>query len=111
MASCFGSTDFSLCAFSFGFASVRSKTNIPIPKQVRTHFNLCAFSLDLHLHVQKSHKREGYLLSVQEEEGREEGRMWVFIRPGVVRSAKEKNVKLAHLFCPIHPFDATYPFL
>jgi hypothetical protein len=37
--------------------------------------------------------------------------MWVFIRPGVVRSAKEQNVKRALKLCPIHPFDATYPFL
>jgi hypothetical protein len=42
--------------------------------------------------------------------GREEGRMWVFIRPGVVRSANEKKVKLGQGFCPIHRFDGNYQF-
>ena len=31
--------------------------------------------------------------------------MWVFIRPGVVRSANEEKVKLGREFCPIHRFD------
>jgi hypothetical protein len=42
--------------------------------------------------------------------GREEGRMWVFIRPGVVRSANEEKAKLRQEFCPIHPFDGNYQF-
>ena len=42
--------------------------------------------------------------------GREEGRMWVFIRPGVVRSANEKKLKLGQGFCPIHRFDGNYQF-
>ena len=42
---------------------------------------------------------------------REEGRMWVFIRPGVVRSANEEKVKLGREFCPIHRFDGNYQFL
>jgi len=37
--------------------------------------------------------------------------MWVFIRPGVVRSATEKKVKLEREFCPIHRFDGNYQFL
>src|SRR5882672_7306927 len=35
---------------------------------------------------------------------REEGRMWVFIRPGVVRSANEEKVKPGKHSCPIHRF-------
>jgi hypothetical protein len=34
--------------------------------------------------------------------------MWVFIRPGVVRSANEMKGKLAQQFCPIHRFDGIY---
>ena len=41
----------------------------------------------------------------------EEGRMWVFIRPGVVRSANEEEGKLAQQFCPIHRFDGNHQFL
>jgi hypothetical protein len=37
--------------------------------------------------------------------------MWVFIRPGVVRSANEGKVKLGHQKCPIHRFDGNYQFL
>jgi len=37
--------------------------------------------------------------------------MWVFIRPGVVRSANEEDVKLVQQFCPIHRFDGNYQFL
>jgi hypothetical protein len=37
--------------------------------------------------------------------------MWVFIRPGVVRSANEEEVKLAQQFCPIHRFDVNHQFL
>jgi hypothetical protein len=37
--------------------------------------------------------------------------MWVFIRPGVVRSANEMKGKLAQQFCPIHRFDVNYQFL
>jgi hypothetical protein len=37
--------------------------------------------------------------------------MWVFIRPGVVRSANESEVKLGQQFCPIHRFDRNYQFL
>ena len=45
------------------------------------------------------------------ETWREEDRMWVFIRPGVVRSANESEVKLGQQFCPIHRFDRNYQFL
>jgi len=37
--------------------------------------------------------------------------MWVFIRPGVVRSANEEKAKLGWEFCPIHRFDGNYQFL
>jgi hypothetical protein len=37
--------------------------------------------------------------------------MWVFIRPGVVRSANGSEVKLWREFCPIHRFDGNYQFL
>jgi len=37
--------------------------------------------------------------------------MWVFIRPGVVRSANEEKVKLGQHFCPIHRFDGNHQFL
>jgi hypothetical protein len=37
--------------------------------------------------------------------------MWVFIRPGVVRSANEMKSKLARQFCPIHRFDVNDQFL
>src|ERR1700730_3234580 len=37
--------------------------------------------------------------------------MWVFIRPGVVRSANEEKVKPGKHSCPIHRFDVNDQFL
>jgi hypothetical protein len=37
--------------------------------------------------------------------------MWVFIRPGVVRSANEEKVKPGEHSCPIHRFDGDDQFL
>jgi hypothetical protein len=36
--------------------------------------------------------------------------MWVFIRPGVVRSANEMKGKLVEQLCPIHRFDGNHQF-
>jgi hypothetical protein len=37
--------------------------------------------------------------------------MWVFIRPGVVRSANEDKAKPGKHSCPIHRFDVNDQFL